>query len=52
MAYQARDELQKGNLDVIGNLPGPELDLKKQLAAKSVTVRSTKCTKPPAMQAL
>jgi len=34
MAYQARDELQKGNLDVIGNLLDLSWMLKKQLASK------------------
>lgn len=34
MAYQARDELQKGNLDVIGNLLDLSWTLKKQLASK------------------
>jgi D-glycero-alpha-D-manno-heptose-7-phosphate kinase len=34
MAYQARDELQKGNLDVIGRLLDQSWTLKKQLASK------------------
>jgi D-glycero-alpha-D-manno-heptose-7-phosphate kinase len=34
MAYQARDELQKGNLDGIGNLLDLSWTLKKQLASK------------------
>lgn len=34
MAYQARDELQKGNLDIIGHLLDLSWTLKKQLASK------------------
>jgi D-glycero-alpha-D-manno-heptose-7-phosphate kinase len=34
MAYQARDELQKGNLDMIGQLLDLSWTLKKQLASK------------------
>jgi len=34
MAYQAREELQKGNLDVIGHLLDQSWTLKKQLASK------------------